>query len=71
MQISGRLKAAVGMLIVVLIYIGLIPTFVDQVQGLNTTGWTFTGYSGAITLVNLIPFVIIAGALLLIISDAL
>ena len=42
----------------------LVPIIVDQVQTTNTTGWTFTGYSGAKTLFLLLPFIFIVGIVL-------
>jgi hypothetical protein len=42
----------------------LVPIIVDQVQTVNTTGWAFTGVSGAKTLFNLIPFIFITGIVL-------
>jgi hypothetical protein len=70
-EVSNRLKAAVGMLISLLVYLALLPTVISQVQDLNTTAWSFTGYAGGIVLVGVIPFVFIASILLAIISDAL
>jgi len=42
----------------------LVPIVADQVQSTNTTGWTFTGYSGAKTLFMLLPFIFIVGIVL-------
>lgn len=43
--------------------LALIPVVVTSVQDVNTTGWTFTGYAGAETMLLLIPFAFIAGLL--------
>jgi hypothetical protein len=42
----------------------LVPIIVEQVQTVNTTGWAFTGVSGAKTMFNLIPFIFIVGIVL-------
>jgi len=42
----------------------LVPIVADQVQTTNTTGWTFTGASGAKTLFLLLPFIFIVGIVL-------
>lgn len=51
----------IGLIITMIIGIILIPIAVDQVQNTNTTGWTFTGSSGAKTLFLLLPFIFIVG----------
>lgn len=51
----------IGLVITLLIGIILIPIVVDQIQDTNTTGWTFTGASGAKTLYLLMPFIFIVG----------
>lgn len=57
--------------IMLVISLVITPVVVDQVQGLNTTGWTFTGAAGAKTLLLLIPFVWIAGLVVAIILNLL
>lgn len=49
----------------------LVPMIVDQVQSVNTTAWTFTGYAGAKTLLGLIPFVFICGIIIYFIGSLL
>jgi len=71
MEITARIKGAVGLIVVLILYLGLVPTVVDQTQNVNTTGWSFTGYAGAIILLGVIPFIFIASILLLVISEAL
>ena len=70
-EISNRIKSAVGILVTLLIYLALLPTVVTQVQVLNTTSWLFTGATGAIVLIGIVPFVFVASILLLIVSDTL
>lgn len=54
---------SVGIVVIVIVLLSMTPTVVDQVQGLNTTGWTFTGHDGAIALIGLVPFVWVASIL--------
>lgn len=54
-------KSAVVILVVLIFVSALLPEVVTQVQGVATTGWNFTGHSGASTLWNLTPFIFIAG----------
>lgn len=54
--------AAIVVLLVGVIFLSaLVPEVVTQVEDVNTTAWNFTGSSGAGTLWQLIPFIIIAG----------
>jgi len=54
-------KDVVVVLVMLIFFSALLPEVVTQVQGVNTTGWTFTGYSGASTLWLMLPFILIAG----------
>ncbi len=54
----------IGIVILVIFFLAMTPTVVDQVQGLNTTGWTFTGHEGAEALLGLVPFVWVATILM-------
>lgn len=69
--ISSIVGAVVGLVIAVVVIVAVIPTIVDTIQDTNTTGWDFTGYEGAISLLELIPFIVIAGALLLAVAMGL
>jgi hypothetical protein len=60
---SGSIKGAVAIVVITVVLLAMTPTVVDQVQNLNTTGWTFTGYEGAKALIGLIPFLWVAGIL--------
>jgi hypothetical protein len=64
-------QGVVGMVIAIIVIIAVIPTIVTTVGDTNTTAWNFTGSAGAISLFNLIPFVVIAGALLVAVSYGL
>ncbi len=61
----------VYMIIGGIIWVVCIPIYVTQVQNTNTTGWSFTGSAGAITLFLLMPFVLIAGGVVWILRKAL
>jgi hypothetical protein len=56
-------KAVDWVILIILLIIGvnLVPTVVDTVQAINTTNWSFTGYTAAATLMGLLPFVFIVG----------
>lgn len=69
--VSSIVGAVVGLVIAVVVIVAVIPTIVDTIQDTNTTGWSFTGYEGAISLLELIPFIVIAGALLLAVAMGL
>jgi len=67
----GSATVAVGAFIVAVIIIiagvNLVPIVaneVDSVIFLNSSNWNFTGASGAVAMMGLIPFVFIAGLLL-------
>jgi len=61
-----RNPSAQWMSLVFMLILGciLVPIIVEQVQSVNTTGWVFTGVSGAKTMFNLIPFIFIVGIVL-------
>lgn len=63
-DISGKIIGAIGIVIITVVLLALTPTVVDQVQNMNTSGWSFTGYEGAIALLGLVPFVWVAGILI-------
>ena len=63
--------APVMMVISGIIWVICVPIYVDAVQDANTTGWTFTGSTGAITLFLLMPFIFIAGGVVWILKKAL
>jgi hypothetical protein len=61
-QIIG---AVVGMIVGLIVSLSTLETVITIVSDVNTTGWDFTGYEGAIALLDLIPFVYVASVLLL------
>lgn len=61
---SSYAKKSIGAIVVLILGIALYPTVVTEVQNLNSSLWTFTGHSGAATLVSLVPFLYGAGILL-------
>lgn len=63
--------APVLVVIAGIIWIIMTPILAEQVVATNTTNWTFTGASGAITLFNLMPFVFIAGGVVWILKKVL
>jgi len=62
-EVSGSIKGAVAIVVVTIVLLAMTPTVITQVQALNTSSWTFTGYEGAIALIGLVPFLWIAGIL--------
>ena len=58
--------AAQWMSLIFMLVLGciLVPIIVDQVQTVNTTGWAFTGVSGAKIMFMLLPFIFIVGIVL-------
>ena len=65
MKLSEKIMGAVAIVVITILLLGLTPTIVDQVQGMNTTGWNFTGHEGAIALLGLVPFCWVAGVLIM------
>jgi hypothetical protein len=51
----------IGLIVGLIAGLGTVETVVDQVSGINTTGWDFTGYEGAEAILGLIPFGYVAG----------
>lgn len=66
-------KATEWIMLTITLILGiiLVPIVVDQVQNANTTGWTFTGASGAKTLFLLLPFIFIVGIVVYFIASLL
>jgi len=63
MEVSASIKGAVAIVVITVVLLAMTPTVIDQVQALNTSSWTFTGYEGAIALIGLVPFLWVAGIL--------
>ena len=68
---NNKVIGIVVVLVSLIFFTAMLPEIVTQVQGVNTTSWSFTGYSGASTLFLLIPFILIAGYVIGIVADLL
>ena len=66
-------KATTWIMLTITLILGviLVPIVVDQVQSANTSGWTFTGSTGAKTLFLLLPFIFIVGIVVYFIASLL
>jgi len=66
-------KATQWIMLTITLILGVIlaPIVVDQVQSANTSGWTFTGATGAKTLFLLLPFIFIVGIVVYFIASLL
>ena len=64
MSLQNKIIGAVSIVVIVITLLAMTPTVVDQVQDMNTTGWTFTGAEGAIALLGLVPFIWVASILI-------
>ena len=65
MNARGIIGAVIGLVVGLIVSLSTLETVVDIVDAVNTTGWDFTGYQGAISLLGLIPFVYVASILML------
>jgi len=59
-DISDSIQQAIAVIVITVALLAMTPTIVEQVQGMNTSAWNFTGYQGAIQFLGLIPFIWIA-----------
>jgi hypothetical protein len=70
MDIDKTIIGAIAVVIITIVLLALTPTIVSQVQALlwqstqTATIWNFTGYSGARSMLGLVPFVWVAAVLL-------
>jgi len=64
LDMKEAIISAVSIVVVTVCLLAMTPTIVDQVQNMNTTGWTFTGAEGAIALLGLVPFIWVASILI-------
>lgn len=71
MATKGEYSAPVSIIIAGIVWVICTPIYVNEIQNTNTTGWDFTGSSGAITLFQFMPFVFIAGGLVWIVRKVL
>lgn len=63
MEIGASIKQALAVVVITIVLLYMTPVVVDAVAAINTTGWNFTGYQGAIAILGLVPFLWIAGVL--------
>lgn len=63
MEIGNKIKGAITIIVVTIVLLYMTPVVVDAVADINTTGWNFTGYEGAIAILGLVPFLWVAGVL--------
>jgi len=61
--ISSAIKQAITIIVITIALLAMTPTVVSTVQDMNTSGWNFTGYQGAVQFLGLIPFLWVAGIL--------
>ncbi|MEM1540883.1 MAG: hypothetical protein QXJ07_05845 [Candidatus Bathyarchaeia archaeon] len=68
-----RTKSAEWIILTITLILGviLVPIVVQQVQDVDTSGWNFTGYQGAVTLFYLLPFIFIVGIVIYFIASIL
>ncbi len=62
-NIGGKIEQAIAVIVVTVALLAMTPVVVDQVQNMNTTGWNFTGYQGAIQFLGLVPFIWVSAIL--------
>lgn len=65
MDATAKIIGMIAIVVIVVAGLAMTPVVVDEVQDMNTTGWTFTGSDGAITLLGLVPFIWIASILVM------
>lgn len=70
-EVKSKAIAIVGLIISLMIMLVCLPIIVDQIQGLNTSSWSFTGHQGAVVLLQLLPFIFIAGMVVYFIGSIL
>lgn len=63
MEISDSIQAAIAVVVVTIVLLYMTSPIVDAVDAINTTGWSFTGYQGAIAILGLVPFLWVAAIL--------
>lgn len=59
------IKKTIGAIISLLVGIALGDTVVTTVTGINTSAWSFTGYSAVVAVINLIPLMYYAGVVVM------
>lgn len=61
--ISEQIQQAIAVIVVTIVLLYMTSPIVDAVDAINTTGWNFTGYQGAIAILGLVPFLWVAAIL--------
>lgn len=61
--IGKSIQKAIAVVVITIVLLYMTPVVVDAVDAINTTGWTFTGYQGAIAILGLVPFLWVASIL--------
>ena len=68
MDVSNKVVGAIGIVIVVIVLLSMTGVIIDQVNVTSAAGdagkWNFTGASGALSILGLVPFVWIASILI-------
>ena len=49
----------------------ILPETITQIQAVNTTAWTFTGYAGATTLWGLLGLLLVVGVVVIVVGWAM
>ena len=62
-KISNSIENAIAVVVVTIVLLYMTSRIVDPVDSINTTGWSFTGYEGAIAILGLVPFLWVAAIL--------
>ena len=63
-QLTAKLEALIVAFLFLIFGLGLGGAVVDTVQGVNTTGWTFTGHDAVESILPMFPIVYYAGIIL-------
>lgn len=70
-SIGTKISEVISLVVGAIIYVYLIPTFVTAVTGIDTSGWNFTGSTGAIALLLMLPLIFIVGIVIWFIKSIL
>lgn len=64
MELSKKVEALIIAFLFLVFGIALGGTVITTVQGVNTTGWTFTGHEGVESMIDLFPLIYYAAIIL-------
>lgn len=64
MELSTKLEALIIAFLFLAFGLALGSTVVTTVQGVNHTGWTFTGYEAVTSIIDFFPLIYYAGIIL-------